>query len=200
MNSKGRASSSGASNVMDYTDGANRLGVADLVTSIVRAAHEDPSDPRRLLTIARSQIEELLAVPNLLTLGVPRMRVHSENSWWLYFDPLIRIAVATPESEPITHDHGTWQLFCVYNGEVDYRAYRRLDDGGVPGVAEIELESRELLQRGSILVIPPPPHDIHDWEPVKPETHLLAIHGPHMAPLRRYFTPGQRHYVVRSPR
>lgn len=184
---------------MDYEAGRNRRAVAELVRSIVAVAHQDPYEPHRLLEKARSQLDELLAVPNLLTLGVTRQRVHSERSWWLYYDPWIKVAVATPQSEPITHDHGTWQVLAIYNGEVDYRAYERVDDGTVNGYGEITLADRSRYRRGDLIVIPPPPDDIHDWEPTVRETHLLAVHGPEMAALRRYFSPSSNHYVVREP-
>lgn len=55
-----------------------------------------------------------------------------------------------PGSCTPVHDHGTWGVMAVVHGAVQVTRYRRLDDGRVPGYADLHAEVPELHGVGSV--------------------------------------------------
>jgi predicted metal-dependent enzyme (double-stranded beta helix superfamily) len=66
-----------------------------------------------------------------------------------------------PETMTPIHNHGSWGVVGVYRGRDRYQVWRRLDDGSQPGHARVELVDERVLGPGDVMVMPPPPQDVH---------------------------------------
>jgi predicted metal-dependent enzyme (double-stranded beta helix superfamily) len=125
-------------------------------------------------------LERLARQPDLLAVTLPRSSAHGLDGGWLYWDGEINILHARfPEGVEVpVHDHGTWEIVGVYAGELEYRGYKRLDDGSRPGHADLELTDERVLRAGEFSVVPPPPDDVHGFRPRNGEMTLIGvIHG-----------------------
>jgi predicted metal-dependent enzyme (double-stranded beta helix superfamily) len=69
--------------------------------------------------------------------------------------------VVVPEQPTPVHSHGTWGVVGVYRGRDRYQVWRRHDDGTGAGPADVRLARELVLGPGDVIVIPPPPQDIH---------------------------------------
>ena len=145
-------------------------------------------------------LERLAREPHLLENALPRKSAHGAEGSWHYWDGQINILSAEfPEGVEIpVHDHGTWEIVGSYEGEIDYKAYRRLDDGSREGYAELEVTEDRVLHPGEFAIVPPPPYDIHGFRPRNGPMSLIGvIHGMYGAE-RRYFDPESKSYVRQS--
>lgn len=66
-----------------------------------------------------------------------------------------------PEALTPIHNHGSWGVIGVYQDRDRYQLWRRLDDGHGPGEAAVELVEERVLDAGDVVILPPPPQDIH---------------------------------------
>lgn len=86
--------------------------------------------------------------------------------------------VIPPGAETPVHDHLAWGLVGVYQGRQDETVYRRLDDGGDPTKATLEVARRHTVEQGQFYALIPPRDDIHYVKTVSAEPsisiHLLA--------------------------
>jgi predicted metal-dependent enzyme (double-stranded beta helix superfamily) len=64
------------------------------------------------------------------------------------------IAVLKPGVALPIHNHGSWAVIGVYRGREKDRWFHRLDDGTVPGHAELELERAFVNPRGTVSLVP----------------------------------------------
>lgn len=94
----------------------------------------------------------------------------AEDGSLCLFSLVVPAGAATP-----VHDHLAWGLVGVYRGEQDETVYRRLDDGGDPGRAELEVSKRQVLGPGQFYVLLPPADDIHYVKTVS-DTPSISIH------------------------
>lgn len=136
---------------------------------------------------------------DLLEIGLPRESNHGAAGSWLYWDGEIGIFTAQFQdgvAVPV-HDHGTWEIVGVYTGELDYRAYRRVDDGSVEGYAELEIIEDRVLRPGDFSVVPLPPDDIHGFQARGGDMWMIGVLHGAFAEERRYFDVEQRSYVRR---
>lgn len=69
--------------------------------------------------------------------------------------------VLPPGSSTPVHDHLTWGLVGLYSGEQDEWIYRRVDQGGDEGPAELQEVERRHLHAGDFYDLLPPEGDIH---------------------------------------
>jgi predicted metal-dependent enzyme (double-stranded beta helix superfamily) len=155
------------------------------------------------MAAARTEVIPLLAGlarrPDLLEIGLPRESNHGSGGSWLYWDGEIGLFTAHfPDGITVpVHDHGTWEIVGTYTGELDYQAYRRVDDGSVDGHAELEVVEDRVLRPGDFSVVPPPPDDIHGFRPRGGDMWMMGVLHGAFAEQRRYFDVENRTYVVR---
>ena len=145
-------------------------------------------------------LERLAREPGLLETGLPRKSAHGTEGSWLYWDGEINILSARfPAGVEIpVHDHGTWEIVGAYEGEIEYKAYERLDDGSREGYAELAVTEDRVLHPGEFSMVPPPPYDIHGFRPHNGDMALIGvIHGMY-GDERRYFDPDHKSYVRQS--
>lgn len=116
---------------------------------------------------------------------------------WLYNDGDVRIVrgrmPAGMRLEP--HNHGTWNLFGVYRGAVNYTSYRRLDDASVPYRAELEVAEDRVMGAGDVTVLPGPPHDIHGVIGLAPITTTVLVARGTFSPVREQYLPEHGCYI-----
>lgn len=163
------------------------------------AAHAD--DSAALARALSAPIERIVALPDLLCLGVKRQGNHIDNSKYLYYDGQLVISLDEfPKGKRIPpHDHGVWEAIALYRGSVDHTVYERRDDGSREGHADLVRVEDRRLGPGDVSVLIAPA-EIHSFIALEEGTHSLTVVGGHYAELRHYFNPDDRTCVVRRPR
>lgn len=98
-----------------------------------------------------------------------------------------------PEAMTPIHTHGAWGVIGVYRGRDRYQIWRRLDAGHGPGEARVELVEERVLSAGDVVVLPPPPQDIHAQQGEDGEAaYEFVLFGQNAMVLPRlYFDPDQ---------
>jgi predicted metal-dependent enzyme (double-stranded beta helix superfamily) len=69
-----------------------------------------------------------------------------------------------PEQPTPIHDHGSWGVAYVLSGRDRYIHWKRLDSGGEPGRAMLEVEYDRVLSPGDSVYWFDPPGDIHSQQ------------------------------------
>ena len=87
---------------------------------------------------------------------------------------LFSLVVPPGASTPV-HDHLAWGLVGIYRGRQDEVVYRRLDDGGDPHHAQLEVSRRQQLGPGEFYTLLPPADDIHFVGTIS-DTPSVSIH------------------------
>ena len=64
------------------------------------------------------------------------------------------VAVIAPGVALPVHNHGAWSVVGIYQGRQRETWFRRLDDGGIPGRAQLSVEDTFVHQRGTVRVLP----------------------------------------------
>jgi predicted metal-dependent enzyme (double-stranded beta helix superfamily) len=68
--------------------------------------------------------------------------------------------VLPPGTQTPVHDHLAWGLVGLYRGEQEEEIYTRHDDGGQEGIANLALQTRQMLRPGDFYELLPD-NDIH---------------------------------------
>lgn len=118
----------------------------------VKDAVSDPSRVEVILTEAMADRDDWLDA---------RFQETHESDYALY--PLYRapggrcsiVCVALKPGKPAPiHNHGAWAVIGIYKGRERDTWYRRVDDGTVPGRAQLEVEQAAVNDRGSVHIVP----------------------------------------------
>jgi hypothetical protein len=75
--------------------------------------------------------------------------------------------------------------------------YARADDGNVPGIAELRVESDAVLERGDFAIVSPPA-DIHSFTALEEGTYGITVVNGAYKPERHYYDPAAGTYEVRT--
>jgi predicted metal-dependent enzyme (double-stranded beta helix superfamily) len=96
-----------------------------------------------------------------------------------------------PEAFTPIHNHGSWGIIGVYRGRDRYQIWRRLDGGHGPGPARVELIEERVLEPGDVVILPPPPQDIHAQQGLDgaPAYEFVLFGANTMVLPRLYFDP-----------
>lgn len=99
------------------------------------------------------------------------------------------------EVETPVHNHNSWGVVCVVHGRDHYLAWRRTDDLGQPGHAEVELLYKKTLSPGEFVTFGDVPHDdLHSQQGADgaPVWELVFFgRDPNVEP-RLYFDPAAK--------
>ncbi|MEX0805524.1 MAG: hypothetical protein WD688_19720 [Candidatus Binatia bacterium] len=148
--------------------------VQDLIAEVC-SAFETETTIGRLLGRTKESLERFLAKPDsldqikeslarvLARQAVPYGQPVDQDgygSWRLYTDPNHLFCIrpthqrSTASRQP--HDHGElgWAVYGILVGETVQQIYRRLDDGGEPGRAQLSPLSPIRQRAGEVIVIP----------------------------------------------
>lgn len=169
--------------------------------AVVRTLERHGHDTAALSEALREPFARLLRRSDLLTIGVQRTGNHVSNSQYLYYDGDLSILIfQLPEGKRIpAHDHGNWESIFVYRGRVQHTVYERLDDGTVPGFADLKVVDDRVLEPGASAVIAPPA-DIHTFMGLSEETYAITVASGTYKAERCYFQPDDKTYFVKDPR
>jgi 3-mercaptopropionate dioxygenase len=98
-----------------------------------------------------------------------------------------------PEAMTPIHSHGSWGVIGVYKGRDRYQVWRRIDDGTGHGDAQVELIDERIMGPGDVVILPPPPQDIHAQQGHDGEAaYEFVLFGANTMVLPRlYFDPEQ---------
>jgi predicted metal-dependent enzyme (double-stranded beta helix superfamily) len=94
----------------------------------------------------------------------------AEDASLCLFSLVVPVGASTP-----VHDHLAWGLVGIYRGQQAETVYRRLDDGGDPAHAQLEVAKRQTLSRGGFYPLLPPADDIHYVKTIS-EVPSVSIH------------------------
>jgi predicted metal-dependent enzyme (double-stranded beta helix superfamily) len=184
----------------DSTLPADRLSPRQCAQGIYAALEAHGGDIAAAKHDMLGLLERLARQPDLLAVALPRPSAHGVDGGWLYWDGEINIFSARfPEGVAVpVHDHGTWEIVGVYDGSLEYRSYKRLDDGSREGHANLEPTEERVLRAGQFSIVPPPPDDIHGFRPRDGAMTMIGvIHGGY-GENRHYFDVENRSCVTRS--
>jgi predicted metal-dependent enzyme (double-stranded beta helix superfamily) len=177
---------------------ASELTVRSCARAIADAMAEHEDDFPAFVEAAAPVCRRLMQRPDLLTLGFP-IGTHDIPVRLIYTDEDLTIILGhEPKDVAVAvHDHGIWEMLGLYNGRLEHHLYEREDDGSVPGVAELREIDARTLERGDVVVVPPPPHDVHGFTPLADLTYLVAVLPGWYRDVRRYFDPAAGTYIER---
>jgi predicted metal-dependent enzyme (double-stranded beta helix superfamily) len=99
-----------------------------------------------------------------------------------------------PEAMTPIHSHGSWGVIGVYKGRDRYQVWRRVDSGSGHGDAHVELVEERIMGPGDVVILPPPPQDIHAQQGHEGEAaYEFVLFGANTMVLPRlYFDPELR--------
>jgi predicted metal-dependent enzyme (double-stranded beta helix superfamily) len=169
-------------------EAVDELGVTEAAMQRIQAAL------RRLAEVPglkeRSELREVHGG------GVASAVLRSEGSDGL---TLILAQFQPGMSTPI-HDHGTWAVAYVLEGQDRYVQWNRVDDGGNPQRAQLEVKYERILSPGDAVYWFNPPYDIHSQEALEGITWELLLLGRN--PLHgtlHYFDPSTGRVTTKAP-
>ncbi|HWQ96362.1 MAG TPA: hypothetical protein VN368_03205 [Candidatus Methylomirabilis sp.] len=130
-----------------------------------------------ILRHAKPLLEEFLRSPDSLTQEAfkPRKDRFANNLIYMPKDKIFSIigGVFLPHQATPIHDHLTWALIGIYEGEEKESLYRRMDDGSNPKVATMKKMSERTHKLGHLTVLGK--DGIHSIENVS-DKPSLSIH------------------------
>ena len=180
----------------------SRLATAEAVRAcaarLINYLAANKGDPIPSKSEIMAEIQRLLLLPNLFDAGIRRPSAHADAACILYFDPCLMIAMAKSHKgqDESAHNHGAWLATAVYEGEVRYRGFERLDDGNRAGHADLRIVEDRVMRSGDVALTPPPPHDIHETASLTDNIMMVVTAG-NFAALRNYYDVKQKRYAVR---
>jgi predicted metal-dependent enzyme (double-stranded beta helix superfamily) len=135
------------------------------------------ADRRSAVEEVRPLLARLLGRPDLLDERYQIARAEGRVSYRYYRSADGRVTMSGPVFQPgrptVVHNHNTWGVIGIYSGKQRTTRYRRVDDGAVPGRAELIQTSDEVLGPGAIYFLLPP-DDIHRIEAI--DGPSLSVH------------------------
>lgn len=162
---------------------------ADLTAAIAGSGN----DAARLAAGLSGPMLELMKRDDLLDVGLPRQGNNVAFSRYLYFDgDMTMIIFQVPKGKPIQpHDHGIWESLFVYKGKLQHTKYRRTDDCGVEGRADLRVVEDGILEPGDFTVVAPP-DDIHGFVALTDDTYGISVVKGEYKAVRNYYKPETR--------
>lgn len=146
----------------------------------VRAIVREPLSPAGLVRRVRAAAEELARAP--VRIG-PEHRCVPEVGYGrnlLYKDPdsgFVVVAMIWPAGVGgLPHDHGTWGVVAVVEGEVVVTNFVREDDGSVPNRATLVPVATVHGVPGSVAYVLPPHEDYHSVQNARKDRVAVTIH------------------------
>jgi predicted metal-dependent enzyme (double-stranded beta helix superfamily) len=168
---------------------ATVYGARDCAGEIISAVSKSGGDLEAAAREAFAPMQRLMDRPDLLTLGVDRLAVHSDLAQYLYYDRDLMITISQFREGAVVpvHDHGTWECVGVYRGAIDHTLYRETGEGKRPGDAPLAEVEHTVLAPFDVVAAVPPETEVHGFTVTVPDTLLLVVVGGQYKPVRRYF-------------
>jgi predicted metal-dependent enzyme (double-stranded beta helix superfamily) len=172
--------------------------VKQLVQDLAELGSRGVSEPE-LLGEARDLVKRLLLMKhNWLRAYMckPTEDPSSAGVYKLHEEPDHSLAVFVvtwaPGRETPPHDHGTWAIIAGLDGWETNHRWKRLDDGGRAGYAEVVRDRSERIDAGAISALPADTiHSVHnDSGALSVTLHVYGMHPDHTD--RQRFDPEAR--------
>lgn len=179
---------------------ARPYSARECAAEIISAVDKSGGDMEVAAREAFAPMQHFMDRPDLLTLGVDRLAVHSDLAQYLYYDLELMITISQFREGSVVpvHDHGTWECVGVYRGSIDHTLYRELGNGERPGDAPLEVVEQRSLAPYDVIAAVPPETEVHGFTVTAPETLLLVVVGGQYKPVRRYFQVGAGTFFERA--
>ncbi len=133
-----------------------QYGVKQFIKEVYTTAREF-SDESSVLKTIKISLEKLISTPSSIPFEAftPRKDRFAMNLIHMPKDESFSIigGVWYPGQTTPIHDHLTWALIGVYDGEEREALFRRTDDGSNPKVAKIEKVSEKINAKGHVTVL-----------------------------------------------
>ncbi len=84
--------------------------------------------------------------------------------------------VIPPGSSTPIYDHQSWGLVGLYKGKQEKTVYQRVDQGNIPGHAQLEVVAVQQLKAGDIYQLLPADNDIHTVKTTTQFAPSISIH------------------------
>ncbi|BAZ69927.1 MAG: cysteine dioxygenase family protein [Pelatocladus maniniholoensis HA4357-MV3] len=102
------------------------------------------------------------------------------GQWLLYRSQdssltIFSLVIPPGASTPI-YDHQSWGLVGLYKGKQEKTVYQRVDQGNIPGHAQLEVLAVRQLKAGDIYQFLPPDNDIHTVKTTTQFAPSVSIH------------------------
>ncbi len=180
---------------------ASTSTIRDCAQAIATAIARYGGDGQKLGAAIKASLRDIVAMPNLLELGIPREGNNVAFSQYLYFDGELSIIIfEVPNGKTIPpHDHGIWETLSVYRGRIRHVVYERVDDQTVPGAAELRVAEDRELGPGDFAIVSPPA-DIHSFTALSDGTYGITVVSGAYKRDRHYYQPEKNTYVIRQGR
>jgi predicted metal-dependent enzyme (double-stranded beta helix superfamily) len=164
-------------------------GARDCAGEIISALGKCGGDLQVAADETVAPMQRLMDRPDLLTLGVDRLAVHSDLAQYLYYDRDLMITISQFREGAVipVHDHGTWECVGVYRGGIEHTLYRETGEGQRAGDAPLAEVEHTVLAPFDVVAAVPPLTEVHGFTVTAPETLLLVVVGGQYKPVRRYF-------------
>jgi len=175
--------------------------IRDCAQAIAAATVRHGSDGEKLGGAIKASLRQLISMPNLLELGIPREGNNVAFSQYLYFDGELSIIIfEVPKGKTIPpHDHGIWETLSVYRGSIRHVVYERVDDRTIAGASELRITDDRVLEPGDFAIVAPPA-DIHSFTALSDGSYgITVVSGPYKRD-RHYYQPEKNTYVIRQGR
>ena len=113
---------------------------------------------------------------------------------------LVQVRFTAPREASAVHEHRSWWVLRVINGQEYYTEYERLDDGKREGYADLRSGLERLLVPGEVLTaLEPVIHRHADYQGQTVDELMLLGENPGQNPFRR-FDPQAKTTFVSPPR
>ena len=165
--------------------------------SILREEGETPESMAHVgsnlqrLTQRKDLLEQGTEIPSGVTVRSRLLHLEPNNTLHLAVG-LFRRDQPTIETT-LMHSHGSWGVFCGYQGREYYGPWERQDQEERRGYADLKQLEYRVLGPGDLTVMRGPPADIHTHTPIDEEFWILGFFGSNAPTQTRYFfTPQWR--------
>jgi predicted metal-dependent enzyme (double-stranded beta helix superfamily) len=178
---------------------ATLFGARDCAREIIASLEGADGDLDLVARECVAPVQRLMERPDLLTLGVDRLAVHSDLAQYLYYDRGLMITISQFKEGAVVpvHDHGTWEVVAVYRGAIEHTLFRE-GESQVPGRANLEVLEARTLHPMDVIAAVPPTTEVHGFQALQPDTLLVVVVGGQYKPVRRYFQVDAGTYFERG--
>ena len=137
-------------------------------------------DPRTVVEAVSEQMRRLLLNSFFLDDAYTRPQQTALTSHVLHEEDGFVVSVCAwgPHDSTPTHDHDGWGVIGGVRNRIVSTGYRRLDEGDIPGFADVSEVSRQMVSETSFAVLRPPDELIHRLEnPFRDAAVTLHVFG-----------------------
>jgi predicted metal-dependent enzyme (double-stranded beta helix superfamily) len=137
-----------------------------------------PDLAKRLVLMKHNWLRPYMCEPNTSepnSAGVFALHEEADHSLAVF------VVTWLPGDETPPHDHGTWAVIAGLDGWETNHRWKRIDDGLVPGYADVRRDCSERIDAGTIVSLPPETiHSVHNDSGGKSVTlHIYGVHVDH---------------------